>query len=567
MSLNTQIIDLQVTGLLDRQRSALERKLGTTENEQLRSAAFVVLCAKVMLDVSEEDAVDLLTDGGNDLAIDALHISEAKDQTVEVTLFQGKYHRDLARAHERHFPGNAITQMIAAVATIFDPHRPYTANALLRLRVEELRQLLLEGNIPVIRVLACSNGAGLTQVSREEADAAPLGSRVEWVHIGTETVVGILQRAEVVNDQLHLSGPATSEAFNYKQVIIGRVHVREIQRLFNTHGEKLLDRNVRRYLGLNRVNDDIRRTLMDPEDQGNFYFYNNGITIICDDFTHPDLQRRDWVVNLRDLQVVNGGQTCRTIQETLNADSNADLDASVLVRIYKVPKEQQDMVQRITLATNSQNPVDLRDLRSNDENQRRIALSVEPLGYTYQSKRGENGKKNEISSYGAAEAVLAVWRQRPHQAKYYSRDFFNKFYADIFTPGLNGAQVVVAWTIFRAAERLRKNWDSSLPEFAYYATCYTAMLEGHYLLRDMGVDLAGLDHRNFQQAMDRWNADQATYQQAAIAAIERALTQTHPGGLATVSMQQLAATFRRYDLIDILRQQGALAQPGLRAAN
>ena len=43
MSLNTQIIDLQVTGLLDRQRSALERKLGTTENEQLRSAAFVVL--------------------------------------------------------------------------------------------------------------------------------------------------------------------------------------------------------------------------------------------------------------------------------------------------------------------------------------------------------------------------------------------------------------------------------------------------------------------------------------------------------------------------------------------
>jgi len=567
MSLNTQIIDLQVTGLLDRQRAALERKLGTTDNEQLRSAAFVVLCAKVMLDISEEDAVDLLTDGGNDLAIDALHISEAKDQTVEVTLFQGKYHRDLARAHERHFPGTAITQMIATVATIFDPHRPYTANALLRLRVEELRQMLLDGNIPVIRVLACSNGAGLTQVSRDEAENAALGSRVEWVHIGTETLVGILQRAEVVNDQLHLSGPATSEAFNYKQVIVGRVQVREIQRLFNTHGEKLLDRNVRRYLGLNRVNDDIRRTLLDPEDQGNFYFYNNGITIICDDFTHPDLQRRDWVVNLRDLQVVNGGQTCRTIQETLNTDASTDLDASVLVRIYKVPKEQRDMVQRITLATNSQNPVDLRDLRSNDESQRRIALSVEPLGYTYQSKRGENGKKNEISSYGAAEAVLAVWRQRPHQAKYYSRDFFNKFYADIFTPGLNGAQVVVGWTIFRAAERLRKNWDSNLPEFAYYATCYIAMLEGHYLLRDLGVDLAGLDHRHFQQAMDLWNANQATYQQQAITAIERALTQTHPGGLSTVSMQQLAATFRRYDLIDILRQKGALPQPGLRAAN
>nr|WP_269769820.1 AIPR family protein [Aeromonas salmonicida] len=35
-------------------------------------------------------------------------------------------------------------------------------------------------------------------------------------------------------------------------------------------------------------------------------------------------------------------------------------DATVLVRIYKLPKDNEDIVLQITHATNSQNPVDLK---------------------------------------------------------------------------------------------------------------------------------------------------------------------------------------------------------------
>lgn len=96
--------------------------------------------------------------------------------------------------------------------------------------------------------------------------------------------------------------------------------VSEIARLFNRHNDLLLERNIRRYLGLhsNRVNSAIHNTLINPHERNNFYFFNNGITIICTKFRHNALQGADYQVKLENMQVINGGQTCKTIQQTLN---------------------------------------------------------------------------------------------------------------------------------------------------------------------------------------------------------------------------------------------------------
>jgi len=164
--------------------------------------------------------------------------------------------------------------------------------------------------------------------------------------------------------------------------------VSEIADLLTRHGDRLLERNIRRYLGMmgNRVNEGIRQTLRDPEQRPNFYFYNNGLTLTCSKFDYNALQREDHPVRVEGLQIINGGQTCKTIEATL-----AELDASeknldqafVLVRLYQLPDDGDDLVKTITYATNSQNPVDLRDLRSNDERQRALQASMSELGYTY----------------------------------------------------------------------------------------------------------------------------------------------------------------------------------------
>ncbi len=55
--------------------------------------------------------------------------------------------------------------------------------------------------------------------------------------------------------------------------------------------------------------------------------------------------------------------------------------AEVLVRIYELERHDDALVEAITFATNSQNPVDLRDLRANDRRQQDLATSISGLGY------------------------------------------------------------------------------------------------------------------------------------------------------------------------------------------
>ena len=180
----------------------------------------------------------------------------------------------------------------------------------------------------------------------------------------------------------------------------------------------------------------------------NFYFFNNGLTLVCNDFSYNALQSSDYQVRVENLQIVNGGQTCMTILKTADAlaaqGQALPADASVLVRIYKLPKDNDDIVLQITQATNSQNPVDLKDLRANDEIQRQLEASIQSLGYHYRRKRSDGAAKpTDITAGAAAEALLSVWRHAPHQAKFLTREHFGKLYPSVFPTSVNGTQVVL----------------------------------------------------------------------------------------------------------------------------
>ena len=74
------------------------------------------------------------------------------------------------------------------------------------------------------------------------------------------------------------------ENFNYKRVLVGKIPVTQIATLFDRHDDLLLERNIRRYLGLhsNRVNTAIANTLCSDSKRDNFYFFNNKFfLIIC----------------------------------------------------------------------------------------------------------------------------------------------------------------------------------------------------------------------------------------------------------------------------------------------
>ena len=99
-----------------------------------------------------------------------------------------------------------------------------------------------------------------------------------------------------------------------------------IYRLYRESIEKgypIFDMNIREYLGNRGVNKNIYATLLDAEERKNFFYYNNGITIIAEDFM---ISGND--VLLKNFSVVNGAQTTSALGLFLReAKKNQECDA------------------------------------------------------------------------------------------------------------------------------------------------------------------------------------------------------------------------------------------------
>ncbi len=553
MNINASIIDQRIAGILQ-DRPELLRDI--SEENRRKSAAFVLLFVSTCLELPLEESAELLTEGGNDAGVDGLHIGEVEDGEFLVTIFQGKYKiKDLdGRAN---FPETGVRSALNTVQVLFDPYRSVQLNPKIAPRIEEIRSLIRDAFIPKVRVFLCNNGAKWTDAATSWiADAKrDFGEKVEFVHFNHDSIVRILQRSKQVDTSLTLSGQAIVEDMNYMRVLVGRVSVHEIQRLFNEHGDRLLERNIRRYLGLhtNRVNAAIHETLQDPGKSDNFYFFNNGITVVCDKFDYNAFQKADYKVQLKNMQVINGGQTCKTIQETLN-DAGPGMigeSAYVMIRVYQLAETHKDFIRDITYATNSQNPVDLRDLRSNDELQKQLEIGISDLGFTYKRQREEAiSGPTVIGSAILAESVLAIWRAKPHHAKFRRKEHFGKLYDEIFRE-LNAAQAILAVLIFRDVENQRKRPpDPNPPEFLPYASHYLAMRVGKILLGERKIALDAVSHRNFKELSEALRTQRTEFHRRAIKDIQRALIQCY--GDRPISLQQLSATFRRGDLLEML---------------
>lgn len=556
MSINVGIIDQRVRKLAEDLAAEFEDRLNIKNDEvKQRSTAFVFLAVKTVLDLPDEEALDCLTEGGNDFGVDAVHIGDVEDSEFTVTLFQGKYKQDLSG--NANFPQGGVEKVIQAIKYLFDPDAVITTNKQLTARIEEIRSLVRDGHIPRVRVVLCNNGLVWKDAAQQIIDSAGLPSdQVGWEHVNHDNIIHLMQAARQVDDTLRLAGKAIVEDLDYCRVLIGKIPVREIEVLFNRNGDLLLERNVRRFLGLqgNRVNQGIDHTLRTEAERENFYFYNNGITLLCKKFTYNALQGENFQVRVEGLQIINGGQTCKTIQSTLASLAGADAGlekAFVLVRLYQLPSDSVDLVRSITYATNSQNPVDLRDLRSNDSKQKSLETAIQDLGYAYHRHRSEASlKPTDISSARAAEAVLSVWRERPHQGKFYGREHFGKLYDLIFSDDLNATQVVIATLLFRFAENKRRRPPEGAPDFVPYASCFLAMLMGRYLLKDLNISLSQLDHRKFIEAKAMLDQNEEEYFARSISAINAALKKLYCD--QAPSLQRLAATFRRGDLLEVM---------------
>ncbi|MDR2117536.1 MAG: AIPR family protein, partial [Planctomycetaceae bacterium] len=524
-------------------------------------------------------AAEYFTDGSNDAGVDGIHVGDVADGEFIVTFFQGKYKENLEG--NNRFPETEVEKAIATVSYLLDPKKPNDfLNNRLRPKIEEVRSLISDGYIPYVRFYLCNNGQKWTETAQQKINQSGFGNKIKWQHVNHDTLFSIKQSRKNVNDKFQLRGTAIiDDQFAFRRVLIGKIPIMEIQDLLDKHGDLLLERNIRRYLGgTNRVNKAIAQTLQDDKQKDNFYFFNNGITMICNKFRHNVFQGSDYMVSVEGMKIVNGGQTCKIIQETLNNPQKKNFKKTdyskvfVLLRLYELAEDDQNFVNDITYATNSQNPVELQDLHSNDEIQRQLETGISGLGFSYKRFRGGDLLAGNISSTEAAVAVLSVWRRSPHQAKFMYGKLFGALYNTIFD-NLNPAQLVLAVIILRKVEDVKnylerkttlsfrriekyfkeeKNVLESKREFTPYSSCFLAMLIGQQLLQENKISLQEITHRNFRDLEKYLEENFGTIYLKSVQILEQAIAALY-GSNKDIPLQRLSATFRRGDLLEILK--------------
>lgn len=163
--------------------------------------------------------------------------------------------------------------------------------------------------------------------------------------------------------------------------------------------------NVRQYLSGTKINSEIRRTIQENPER--FWLFNNGITLVCDDFVDENSH-----IKIQTPQIVNGCQTAQSIFDILSKRRENDrraLRGHVLVRIIKGADETEK--QNITRYTNNQNAVRGKDFYSLEEFQRKLQKRFKKWGYFYEIQKGSftSLKASERAKYtGTSELSYLV---------------------------------------------------------------------------------------------------------------------------------------------------------------
>lgn len=261
--------------------------------------------------------------------------------------------------------------------------------------------------------------------------------------------------------------------------------------IYDQHGPRLLERNVRSFLQVKgAVNKGIRDTLHDEPDM--FLAYNNGISVTADSVDIVrDENGKPSIKKIRDMQIVNGGQTTASIYNAKKDKKiNADLSrvyVQMKLSVISSSEKMDEIVPKISAYANTQNKIQMADFSANDPYHRKLEeLSriiwapaqngAKPQNWFYERARGQYSDmlsketttlrrkafkeqhplftKTDIAKYEN------TWDQLPHQVSEGAQKNFKKFTVRLsergnFLPDESYYQRLIAKTIlFRRTEKL-----------------------------------------------------------------------------------------------------------------
>lgn len=362
---------------------------------------FTVLCVKSSyfknpsLLFTENEINNILVDSTRDGGVDAI-LSDPNSETSNLVLCQSKYqekitfdevreaisklilfYKDMVRGNYEIVNSKVQRRFITLNSEVGDESKVqfvlYTSGDKNRIREDRINKLLLEYKLDP--------------------------NKYEIVLYFAEDIVEEIKEAESRRETVELGKIIIDKANNVlyydnDEAAIVNASAFSIKELYAEHGTNLLSKNLRYFIKKRDIDSSIMSTI--NNDPSAFWFKNNGITIICEEFRVSGT-----IVKIENFSIVNGGQTTTLLHKSkaINKDNDLYLPCKIIKIQGKTEDEKNLFSLEIAKATNSQKAIKQIDLKSNAPEQVRFAREMRNIGIFYQTKRGEEIPKDYREEY------------------------------------------------------------------------------------------------------------------------------------------------------------------------
>ncbi len=258
------------------------------------------------------------------------------------------------------------------------------------------------------------------------------GSIVDIDFVGRGTLLSLYRNRPKLDLNLRLF-----KTFSSDNCYVGLASIHDFYDLITDENGKLryylFDSNVRDYMGKNRVNGDILDTLENKK-HIDFWLLNNGITILVEGAVAVGD-----IINLTNIQIINGLQTSYAIYYYLSAHNSDNTDRKVLIRI--IESKDSEIRDNIIRATNNQTSIGVSSLHATDKIQRDIENILHQHNLYYERKQNYYSnlgvsKEDIITPIELAKTYASLILKLPQRAVSLKTKFMDipEEYAAVFNP-------------------------------------------------------------------------------------------------------------------------------------
>ncbi len=430
-------------------------------------------------DIYITDSQFIKSKGSNkdDRGIDIFYLNQdAEENQLLVTLVSCKFKENYDSACSFSFPVSEFSKIESALNDLTRNPEETKQNFNIKQQplIDEIINRYSNSEVVDFKVVFCSNAS-------ENVDQTRLSSLKAKFPDVTFEVKGCDSLIEKYRKKSRpkIDGKVIvlkKDMFDVPKGIVAKINAAEILRLFSKKegtrnltefniemlkneilNESVLRDNVRGFKGVtNLINKNIIETAENKEEMNNFLYYNNGLTILCEKIKRAPMAAKQ-ILTLEGMQVVNGGQTLRCLDELKRGENIENLEnIELLCRIYEI--EDKEFSEKVAEYTNSQTAVTLRDIKSIDENQRNLQELISRKGYFYQAKGKEFSKENKekvIDMEKIAQCIYAFKCDKPAQARNNKKEIFETRYSDIFDEQVDDTYVISLFELMKLIEKKR----------------------------------------------------------------------------------------------------------------